>query len=75
LALPRLIKDLLHPATTKPDRLRDSATRQPGFTRLDDRDIAPPPGFIERSRNPAQLLFVPGHVTILNACDRRDGWN
>jgi hypothetical protein len=62
LALPRLVEDLLHPAGAKPDRFGHSPAGQPGFTRLDDRDIAPSPGFIESSRNAPQLFFVPGHV-------------
>ena len=61
LALLRHVEDLLYPAGAKPDRVCDSATGQPGFTRLDDRDIAPSPGFIESSRNSPQLLVVPGH--------------
>jgi hypothetical protein len=52
----------LHSTRAKPDRLGHSATGQPGLTRLDDRDIAPSPGFIESNRNSPQLLLVPWHL-------------
>jgi hypothetical protein len=65
----------LHATGAKPHRLGHSATGQPGFTSLDDRDIAPSPGFIESSRNSPQLLLVPGHVQDPKRMEGSIGWD